>query len=52
VELAIVPGFTLRLAPSVTLRPAGDVPVSVRRRDADAAASGHADMAVARSEGP
>ena len=31
-ELTIVPGYKLALSPSVTLRPAGTVPVIVRRR--------------------
>jgi cytochrome P450 len=31
-ELTIVPGYQLKLAPSVTLRPAGAIPVLVRRR--------------------
>jgi len=31
-ELTIVPGYKLQLAPSVTLRPAGAIPVLVRRR--------------------
>ena len=40
VELANEPGYTLKLAPSVTLRPAGAVPVTTRQRaSASAAAS-------------
>jgi cytochrome P450 len=31
-ELTLVPGYKLKLAPSVTLRPAGAIPVLVRRR--------------------
>ncbi len=33
VELQAEPGFELRLAPVVTLRPEGSVPMRVRRRE-------------------